>query len=477
MYSDVLNLSLLEILDKINKKEFSAEEYTNVALKKAQSLENLNAFITICDNTNTTLRNNSVLKGLPFGIKDNILTKNVRTTCGSKMLSNFNAPYDATVIKKLKNHGGIVFGKTNMDEFAMGSSNETSFFGPVKNPYNPERVPGGSSGGSAVAVAANILPAAFGTDTGGSIRQPASFCGVVGIKPTYGRISRYGVIAYASSLDQVGIFTRNIKDCAFLLNLVSGYDEYDSTSLKVEVPDYLNLINDSLVDSKSIKPLRVGIPKEYFIEGVNKEIRESIENVIKSLTNLGIEPVEISLPHTEAAVATYYVIAPAEASSNLARYDGVKFGHRSAEAKNLNEVYRYSRSEGFGKEVKRRIAIGTYVLSSGYYDAYYLKAQKVRTLISQDFENAFNNHCDFIIAPSSPSTAFKIGEKIDDTLEMYLNDIFTIPVNLAGLPAVSVPCGFDSNKLPIGFQLIGKRWDESTILKVANHYEMNNASI
>jgi aspartyl-tRNA(Asn)/glutamyl-tRNA(Gln) amidotransferase subunit A len=361
--------------------------------------------------------------------------------------------------------GTVSIGKLNMDEFAMGSSNENSAYGPVRNPWNPEYVPGGSSGGSAAAIAAGICPITLGTDTGGSIRQPASFCGVVGLKPTYGRVSRFGVIAYASSLDQVGGFAGNVKDCALITQAICGVDPNDATSATKEVPDFTKNLG------QSIKGLRVGLPKEYFVSALDSDVNDALKKAIATLESLGAIPVEVSLPHTDAAVAVYYILAPAEASSNLARYDGIRYGHRAQGEYDLKTLYMKSRSEGFGREVQRRILVGTYVLSSGYYDAYYLKAQKVRSLIVKDFQDAFAQKCDVILAPTAPNAAFKLGEKVSDPMQMYLNDIFTIPVNLAGLPGMSVPCGFSKNGLPIGLQLIGKPWDEETLFKVASAYE------
>lgn len=400
------------------------------------------------------------LEGIPISIKDNICTKGMPTTCASKILENFIPPYDATVIEKLKDAGAIIIGKTNMDEFAFGSSTENSAFGPTKNPFDLERVPGGSSGGSACSVSANLCFASLGSDTGGSIRQPASFCGAVGMKPTYGRVSRYGLVAFASSLDQIGPITKNVRDNALILKIISGKDRMDSTSVDVEIGDYENF------DGLDIKNLKIGIPKEYLIEGIDNEIKEKIFEVIKLIEKEGPIIEEISLPHTSYGIATYYIIATAEASSNLARFDGVKYGFRSKNYKNLYEMYTKTRGEGFGEEVKRRIILGTYVLSSGYYEAYYLKAQKVRTLIKSDFENAFCK-VDVIITPTTPELPFKIGEKKDDPLKMYLSDIFTVNVNLSGLPGINVPVGFSSKKLPIGLQIIGNYFKEDIILKVA----------
>jgi len=402
------------------------------------------------------------LAGIPIAIKDNINVKGELTTCGSRILSNYRAIFDAFVIKKLKDAGAIIIGKTNMDEFAMGSSNETSYFGPVRNPHDRDRVPGGSSGGSAASVL-SFVPLSLGSDTGGSIRQPASFCGVVGVKPTYGRVSRFGLVAYASSLDQIGPFANCVEDALLLYNIIGGYDPMDSTSLNKDHTVSIDAIK------KDIKGLKVGIPVEYFTAGIDKEVEKSIRDAIDVLKDLGASIVEISLPHTDYAVATYYIIAPAEASSNLARFDGIRYGVRE-EGEDLVSTYKKTRGKGFGKEVKRRIMIGTYVLSSGYYDAYYLSAQKVRTLIRQDFKNAFSN-VDVIISPTSPTTAFKIGEKLNDPISMYLSDIFTISANIAGIPAMSLPIGRDSKGLPIGIQIMTNVLDEETMFKVAFNIE------
>lgn len=406
------------------------------------------------------------LAGIPIAIKDNICVKDEETTCASKILAGFRPPYDATVIKKLKAAGAVLMGKANMDEFAFGSSCETSCYGPTRNPWDLARIPGGSSGGSAAATAADETIFALGSDTGGSIRQPASLCGVVGLKPTYGRVSRYGLIAFASSLDQIGPITKDVKDAAILLGVIAGHDEMDTTSVDVPVPDYTR----SLV--KDVKGLRIGVPKEYFIKGLDEEVESSIRSAIDLLKKSGAKIVDISLPHTEYAVSTYYIIAPAEASSNLARFDGVQYGHRTNAAKDMIDMYIKTRSEGFGNEAKRRILLGTYCLSSGYYDAYYLKAQKVRTKIKEDFDKAFGL-CDVIITPTSPTPAFKIGEKTGDPLSMYLSDIYTIPANLAGLPAMSIPCGFSKNGLPIGMQILAKPFDEETIFRTAYTFEQN----
>ena len=406
------------------------------------------------------------LTGIPIALKDIFLTSGIRTTCASRILENFIPPYDATVVAKLRERGIVLVGKLNQDEFAMGSSTESSYFGITKNPWNADHIPGGSSGGSAACIAARQATATLGTDTGGSIRQPASHCGCVGLKPTYGRVSRYGVIAYASSLDQVGPVTRDVTDCAIMLGAVAGYDPKDSTSVNLPVPDYMQaLVND-------VKGLKIGLPREYFIEGLDPEVKRAMDEAIATYKGLGAEFVEISLPHTDYAVATYYLIATAEASSNLARYDGVRFGYRNSEARGLIDMYMLSRDEGFGAEVKRRIMLGTYALSSGYYDAYYLKAQKVRTLIMEDFTKAFGT-VDVILTPVAPTPAFRIGEKTSDPLQMYLSDIFTIPVNLAGTCGISVPAGFSSEGLPIGVQLIGRPFGEETILRAAYAFEQN----
>jgi aspartyl-tRNA(Asn)/glutamyl-tRNA(Gln) amidotransferase subunit A len=405
----------------------------------------------------------SPLLGLPLALKDNFLTQGLRTTCASKILGDFIPPFDATAVQRLRAAGAVIIGKTNLDEFAMGSSVENSGYFPTRNPWNLERIPGGSSGGSAAAVAADLCIGALGTDTGGSIRQPAACCGVVGLKPTYGRVSRYGIIAFASSMDQVGPMTKNVRDAALLLEAIAGRDPADSTSVTRPVPRY----SDGLTED--INGLRVGIPKEFFVAGIEAEVEQAVRHAIRELEKAGAVLEEISLPHTEYAVAVYYVVATAEASSNLARYDGMRYGYR-ADAKDLSETYRITRDEGFGAEVKRRIMLGTYVLSAGYYDAYYLKAQRVRTLIKRDFDEAFQS-CDVIVTPTAPTTAFKLGAKTQDPLQMYLSDIYTISINLAGLPAVSVPCGFDGDSMPIGLQIIGKHFDEATILRAAHHYE------
>jgi aspartyl-tRNA(Asn)/glutamyl-tRNA(Gln) amidotransferase subunit A len=405
----------------------------------------------------------SPLLGIPIALKDNFLTLGLRTNCASKILGEFIPPYDATTVQRLRAAGAVITGKTNLDEFAMGSSAENSAFFPTRNPWNLERTPGGSSGGSAAAVAADQCLAALGTDTGGSIRQPAACCGIVGLKPTYGRVSRYGIIAFASSMDQVGPMTKDVRDAAVLLQTLAGHDPADSTSATRPAPDYTAALNCD------VQGLRVGVPKEYFVSGMQPQVDQAVRTAIRELEKQGALIEEISLPHTEYAVAVYYIVATAEASSNLARFDGMRYGYR-ADAKDLSETYMLTRDEAFGAEVKRRIMLGTYVLSAGYYDAYYLKAQRVRTLIKRDFDEAFKR-CDVIVTPTAPTTAFKIGEKTKDPLQMYLSDIYTISINLAGLPALSLPCGFDADGLPIGLQIIGKHFDEATILRAAYHYE------
>jgi aspartyl-tRNA(Asn)/glutamyl-tRNA(Gln) amidotransferase subunit A len=406
------------------------------------------------------------LAGLIIALKDNLALKGEKLTCGSHILENFISPYNATVVRKLESEDAIIIGKTNMDEFAMGSSNENSYFGPANNPADSSRVPGGSSGGSCVSVAADMGTAALGSDTGGSIRQPAAFCGVVGLKPTYGRVSRFGLVAFASSLDQIGPISKTVEDAALLLEVISGHDERDATSASVPVPEF------SKIFRKDIEGLKIGLPKEYFTQGLDAEVRKAIEKTIDLLKESGAVFLDVELAHTDYAIATYYVLANAEASSNLARFDGVRYGFRADEAMNLQEMYMQTRSQGFGEEVKRRIMLGTYVLSAGYYEAYYQKAQKVRTLIKQDFERAFQR-CDCLLTPTAPTTAFKLGEKLNNPLTMYLSDIYTVSVNLVGLPAISVPCGFDSSNLPIGVQVIGKHFDEEKVLRVGDFIEKN----
>ena len=469
------SLTLHELHGKLKKGEISSVELAESVFRRISATEDkLHSYITLChdiavseaEKADEQLKQGggrSPLLGIPLALKDIFLTQGVLTTCASKILGNFVPPYDSTAVKKLREAGAVTVGKTNMDEFAMGSSTENSAFAITRNPWKLDRVPGGSSGGSAAAVAADQCIASLGTDTGGSIRQPAACCGIVGLKPTYGRVSRYGVIAFASSLDQVGPMTKDVADCALMLGAIAGYDPLDSTSVNAPVPDYAGFLNGD------IKGLKVGIPKEYFIAGMQPEVEQAVKAGIRVLEKNGVQVEEISLPHTEYAVAVYYIIATAEASSNLARYDGMRFGYR-ASAKDLTESYMKSREQGFGPEVKRRIMLGTYALSAGYYDAYYLKAQKVRTLIKKDFEEAFKK-CDAIVTPTAPTTAFKIGEKTQDPLQMYLSDIFTISVNLAGLPGLSLPCGFDPEGLPIGMQIIGKHLDEATILRIGYAYE------
>jgi len=471
----IYDLTLAELRTGLDNREFSAVEITKTYLERiAATNPGINTFISICNETAlaeaeaadklVASGQASPLTGLPIAAKDIFNTAGLRTTCGSRILENYVSPYDATAIERIKKQNAVILGKLNMDEFAMGSSNENSAFGPVRNPWNTGFVPGGSSGGSAASVAARQAAAALGTDTGGSIRQPASHCSVVGLKPTYGRVSRYGVVAYASSLDQVGPVTRDVRDCALLLQAIAGYDPSDSTSVNTPVPDYQAVLDGDLGG------VRIGLPKEYFIDGLDADVRSSIEQAIATYRELGAEIIEVSLPHTAYAVACYYLIATAEASSNLARYDGVRFGLRAEHAENLIDMYMQSRAAGFGAEVKRRIMLGTYALSSGYYDAYYLKAQKVRTLIRQDFLDAFDE-VDTLLTPVAPTPAFAIGEKVNDPLQMYLSDIYTIPVNLAGTCAMSLPCGFSTTGLPIGMQLIGKPFDEATILHTAHAFE------
>ncbi len=461
------------------KKEISSVELTQTFLDRiAKYNPNINAYIAL-DSDKTLIQasaadariangTNEPLTGIPFAQKDIFCAKGWQTTCGSKMLANFIAPYDAHVITQFDNAGAVNLGKTNMDEFAMGSSNETSYFGGVKNPWDFDRVPGGSSGGSAAAVAARLCAAATGTDTGGSIRQPASLCGFTGLKPTYGLVSRYGMIAFASSLDQAGPMAKSAEDCALMMNVMTGFDERDSTSLNRTKEDYTRGLNNMQSD-QPLKGLRIGLPKEYFADGLDANVAKVVQEAIAEYRKLGAETVDISLPNSQLSIPVYYVLAPAEASSNLSRYDGVRYGHRAAEYDDLMDMYMKSRAEGFGAEVKRRILIGTYVLSAGYYDAYYLKAQQIRRLIAQDFTEAFKQ-CDVIMGPTAPSTAFKAGEKADDPVAMYLQDVYTIATNLAGLPGMSIPAGF-SNGLPVGLQLMGNYFDEARMLDVAHAYQ------
>ena len=473
---DITELTVHELQEKIKNKELTVTEITKAYVDRIKDKEpEVQAFITELTEEGMKKaeeiqakidRGEEVgkLAGIPIGIKDIICTKGVKTTCASKMLENFVAPYDATVMNKINAEEMIDLGKLNMDEFAMGGSTEYSYFKKTRNPWDLSRVPGGSSGGSAAAVAANMVPWALGTDTGGSIRQPASFCGVVGLKPTYGLVSRYGVVAFASSLDQVGVFTKDVQDCAELLNVISGYDEMDTTSVDVGPKDYTKSLQ------KDIKGLKIGVPKEFYGEGINPEVKASLEKAIEEYKKIGAEVEEFSLDIANYALATYYIIACAEASSNLGRYDGIRYTYRSPEAKTLKEIYKKSRSEAFGAEVKRRIILGTYVLSSGYYDAYYKKAQQVRTLVMNEFNKAFEKY-DVIVTPVSPTTAFKLGERSTNPMEMYLADICTVSVNIAGLPGISVPCGVDSQGLPIGMQIIGNKFSEETIIKAAYAYE------
>ena len=473
---DITELTVHELQEKLKNKELTVTEITKAYADRIKEKEpDVQAFITElteqgikqAEEIQKRIDNGEDLgnlAGIPIGIKDIICTKGVKTTCASKMLENFVAPYDATVMEKINREEMIDLGKLNMDEFAMGGSTEHSYFKKTKNPWDLSRVPGGSSGGSAAAVAANMVPWALGTDTGGSIRQPASFCGVVGLKPTYGLVSRYGVVAFASSLDQVGVFTKDVQDCAMLLNVISGHDEKDTTSVDVGEKDYTKSLQ------KDIKGLKIGVPKEFYGEGINPEVKASLESALAKYKEMGAEVEEISLDIAKYSLATYYIIACAEASSNLGRFDGIRYTYRAKDCKNLKEIYKKSRSEGFGAEVKRRIILGTYVLSSGYYDAYYKKAQQVRTLVMNEFNKVFEKY-DVIITPTSPTVAFKLGAKLDNPLEMYLSDICTVSVNIAGLPGMSIPCGVDSEGMPIGMQIIGKKFDEETIIKTAYAFE------
>jgi aspartyl-tRNA(Asn)/glutamyl-tRNA(Gln) amidotransferase subunit A len=480
----MINSSLIQLGDMLQAKKISSVELTQSFLDRIHQYNpTINAYIALDEaktlaqakaaDTRIAAGNVAPLTGIPIAQKDIFCAKDWQTTCGSKMLANFIAPYDAHVISQFDAAGAVNLGKTNMDEFAMGSSNETSYFGGVKNPWSFDRVPGGSSGGSAAAVAARLCAAATGTDTGGSIRQPASLCGFTGLKPTYGVVSRYGMIAFASSLDQAGPMAKSAEDCALMMNVMAGFDERDSTSLNREKEDYTRELSNSN-PNKPLQGLKVGLPKEFFAEGLDADVGKVIEAAIAEYKKLGAEIVEISLPNTDLSIPVYYVLAPAEASSNLSRYDGVRYGHRAAEYTDLMDMYNKSRAEGFGAEVKRRILIGTYVLSAGYYDAYYLKAQQIRRLIAQDFVEAFKK-CDVIMGPAAPSTAFKAGEKVDDPVAMYLQDIYTISTNLAGLPGMSVPAGFaqseDGKQLPVGLQIIGNYFDEARMLNVAHQYQ------
>ena len=475
---ELYSLTVSEIARKIKEKEITIKEVLDSIYNRIENVEEkVSAYVTLTKeqayNRATKLQERldngediGIMGGVPIAIKDNICTNGIKTTCSSKMLENFVPFYDATVIEKLENAGAIIIGKTNMDEFAMGSSTENSAIKKTKNPWDLERVPGGSSGGSAAAVACDIAPCALGTDTGGSIRQPASFCNVVGLKPTYGLVSRYGIVAYASSLDQVGPLTKSVEDAAILLNVIAGKDEKDTTSADIPKKDYLKSIKDD------IKGKKIGVPTEFISDGINEDVKKAYEENLNTLKELGAEIIEIKLDYAKYSLPTYYIIATAEASSNLGRYDGIRYGHRAKDFSSLDELYVKSRTEGFGDEVKRRIMLGTYVLSSGYYDAYYKRGQKVRTLIIDDFKKAFEK-CDVIAIPTTPNTSFKFGEKTSNPLEMYLEDIYTVPVNIAGLPGISVPGGFDKNGMPIGMQFISKAFDEENLLQVAYTFEKN----
>ncbi|MEG0486754.1 MAG: Asp-tRNA(Asn)/Glu-tRNA(Gln) amidotransferase subunit GatA [Acinetobacter sp.] len=476
--TDLHRLSIREMTEGLKTAQFSSRELTQHYLDRIAKIDGrVQSYVTVtaeqalaqADAADNLLKSGTagILTGVPIAHKDIFCTQGIRTSAGSKMLDNFISPYDATVVAKTKEAGLVTLGKVNMDEFAMGSTSESSFYGATKNPWNLEHVPGGSSGGSAAVVAADLAPIATGTDTGGSIRQPASFCGLTGLKPTYGRVSRFGMIAFASSLDQGGPMARSAEDCAFLMNTIAGHDAKDSTSVDKEVDDYVANLN-----ATAVKGLRIGIPKQYFnVQGLDADVKARVEESLKKLEEMGATLVEIDLNMSEAYVPTYYLIAPAEASSNLSRYDGVRYGYRCENPTDILDLYKRSRSEGFGAEVQRRILIGTYALSAGYYDAYYVKAQKVRRLIQQDFLKAFEN-VDVIAAPSAPTTAYKIGANLSPT-EMYLGDIYTLAVNLAGLPAINAPVGFDANQLPVGLQLIGNYWSESQLLSIVHQYQQN----
>lgn len=475
---ELYQLTAHELHDKLKAKEISSAEIVKSVLANIGAVEGkVKAFMTVTEDEAYRMAEEAEVRfskdkgvtpltGIPVVVKDNMCSKGIPTTCSSKILSDFRPPYDATVVERLKDAGAVIIGKANMDEFAMGSSNENSAFGATRNPWDLDHVPGGSSGGPVAAVAADEGIVALGSDTGGSIRQPASLCGVVGFKPTYGRVSRYGLVAFASSLDQIGPITKDVTDCALTMNIISGRDRRDATSAEIPVPDYTESLKDD------VRGIRIGIPTEYFVEGLDKEVEGSIRAAIAKYEELGATCVDISLPHTDYAVAVYYVIATAEASSNLARFDGVQYGYRSESPQTIWQMYGETKEEGFGPEVKRRIMLGTYVLSSGYYNAYYLKAQKVRTLIKNDFIDAFKD-VDVILTPTSPTPAFKIGEKVDDPLQMYLSDILTIPANLAGLPAISLPCGFTANNLPLGLQLLAPFFAEDKIIQAAYAFEGN----
>jgi aspartyl-tRNA(Asn)/glutamyl-tRNA(Gln) amidotransferase subunit A len=475
---EIHRLTIHELNQMLIRKKISSLEVTEALVHRIEKTDDrIHAYLALTqeDAFNQAKRADGVvakggrvseLCGIPLAIKDILCTAGVRTTCGSGILANYTPPYDATVVERLKTQGAVFLGKTNMDEFAMGSSTENSCFGPTRNPWALDRVPGGSSGGSAAALAADLCLGALGSDTGGSIRQPASFCGIVGLKPTYGRVSRYGLVAFASSLDQVGPMTKDVEDCAILMNAICGFDPQDSTSVNVEVPDF----KKALV--RDIRGMRIGIPKEYFKPGTDADVDRAIESSIGQFETLGASCREISLVHTDYALAAYYIICTAEASSNLARYDGVRYGHRSREYAGIMDMYGKTRTEGFGPEVKRRIMLGTYALSAGYYEAYYRKAAQIRTLVKRDFDEAFRN-IDVILTPISPTPAFRIGEKVADPLQMYLSDVFTIPVNMAGIPGIAIPCGFSRQGLPIGLQLLGRHFDEETIIRAAYAFEQN----
>ncbi len=475
---ELYELTIHELGELIKDRKISSVEITQSLLGRIEKVDPIiGSYITVCKEealkrageVQTEIDRGEIkspLSGIPMALKDNMCTEGIKTTCASKMLNNFIPPYNSTVAKKLNDAGSVLLGKLNMDEFAMGGSTENSFFIKTKNPWDTERVPGGSSGGSAAAVAADEAVFALGSDTGGSIRQPASFCGVVGLKPTYGAVSRFGLVAFASSLDQIGPLTKDVTDCAIVLNAIAGYDKADSTSVNESHPDYTKALRND------VKGMKIGIPREYIGEGLNDEVKKAVLDAAEVLRKLGAEVEEFSLPVTEYAIPAYYLISSAEASSNLARYDGIKYGFRSEKFSDLSDLYMQSRSEGFGSEVKRRIMLGTYALSSGYYDAYYKKALQVRTLIKNGFDEAFNKY-DLVLGPTAPTTAYKIGEKADNPLEMYLGDIYTVSVNIAGLPGLVIPCGVDSSNLPIGLQLIGKPFDESTLLRAGFTFEQN----
>ena len=470
---DITSLTVHELMDKLEKNEINSKKIVEAYVNRINEKEkDVQAFVTtLCDDAigraieiDDGSKDSFNIPGIPIGIKDNICTKGIKTTCSSKMLENFISPYNATVVEKLNKAGLINLGKLNMDEFAMGASTEYSYFKETHNPWNLNKVPGGSSGGSAAAVAADLVPWALGSDTGGSIRQPASFCGVVGLKPTYGLVSRYGLVAFASSLDQIGPITKDVEDAAILLNIIAGHDEKDSTSYEVLKKDYTKALKNN------VKGLKIGVPKEFFGQGINEEVKKKLEESIELYKSLGAEIEEFSLDIAKYSLATYYIIACAEASSNLGRFDGIRYGYRTENYSSLKELYRNSRTEGFGKEVKRRIILGTYVLSSGYYDAYYKKAQQVRTLVKKEFDKAFEKY-DVLLTPTSPTVAFDIGTRANNPLEMYLADICTVSVNIAGLPAISIPCGIDSENMPIGMQLIGNKFEEDKILNAAYTFE------